>query len=235
MQFSTKLEPIASKLDLAQQVGFEFAEFWITEAMLEDVDAILQVAQGRKMGYVIHFPNSGLLDGRALANAARLYRELSCQAMVIHEPMMRSCGSRLLGIDPDLRLCVENSMHRGDRLLNWAEQHDWLTLDVEHFWKFHLQDAPFSELLDRLRDFLDRYVVKIGHVHLPGYAPGHPEHRPAHHHAALACAVFDLLSERGYQHFIVSELDLPYQTERELRADVALFRDWTATAAASNH
>jgi hypothetical protein len=49
----------------------------------------------------------------------------------------------------------------------------------------------------------------------------------------LACAVFDLLSERGYQHFIVSELDLPYQSEEELRADVTLFRDWTATAAAS--
>ena len=107
-----------------------------------------------------------------------------------------------------------------------AERNPGLTLDVEHLWKFTLGDASLEILLDSLRVFLTHYGHKLRHVHLPGYWPGFPEHRPMYCARDMIFPVFSLLAEAGYEGFVVSEVELEYQNVHELRMDVLLHEAW---------
>ncbi len=227
LHFATKLAPEPAPLDLARSAGFQCSEFWMNGDRLLDIRPILDAIRGRGMRHVIHFPNSGPLGEEQLSNAVRLYRAIGSDAMVIHTPMLRSYGPRLLELDPGVKLCVENGIEAGADFSDWAERNEWLTLDVEHVWKFALRDAPLDQLLDTVREILATHGSRIRHVHLPGYSPGAPEHRPAHYSPDLVLPVFDLLQDIGFGGLIVSELDHEFQTLDHLRKDVALFRAWS--------
>jgi len=226
LNFATKLAPESDKLDQAQEAGFRCAEFWLCEDHLADVDPILEMAALRDMRFVPHFPNKGLLSQDQLANAVRLYRELGCRAMVIHKPMLRSYGNRLFELEPDLRVAVENGRQRGDDFAAWAGDHEGLTLDIEHVWKFTLRDCPLEELLLFVRDFFAQHGRKVRHIHLPGYVPGSEEHHPAYRSPDLVTAMWDFLASIRFDGLIVSELNCEFQTPEHLSRDWALFREW---------
>src|SRR4029079_3124628 len=102
-------------------------------------------------------------------------------------------------LDPSLRLGVENHKLTPSALAHWAQRHDGLTLDVEHVWKFTFPGAPLETLLGELRTFLARHGHKLRHVHLPGFLPGWPEHRPMYCARDLVFPVLTLLNDIGFE------------------------------------
>ena len=76
--------------------------------------------------------------------------------------------------------------------------------------------------------FRDRAPLadKLRHVHLPGYLPGFPEHRPMYCARDMVFGVLALLAEFRFEGLIVSEVNAEYQNPNDLRMDVLLFETW---------
>jgi hypothetical protein len=74
---------------------------------------------------------------------------------------------------------------------HWADLNPGLALDVEHLWMFGNQHLMLDNFLSIVRDLLHSYSFKLYHVHLPGYLPGYPEHRPMYCSRDLVYGVFD--------------------------------------------
>lgn len=226
LKFATKLAPNRDKVERARNAGFRSAEIWLDSGWLDQSDRVLDATYWSDMEFVPHFPNEGNLTDDQLQNAVSLYQQLGCQTMVIHKPMLRSYGRRLLEMEPHLRLAVENGRQRKSDFWTWAESHEYLTLDVEHVWKFTLRDCSYGELLDTVDEFLDRFGHKVLHLHMPGYVPGQPEHRPAYRNANLCHAIWSRMEKRRFLGLVVSEADVEFQTDQHLRRDVILFDRW---------
>ena len=226
LNLATKFKPKAEAFSMAQAAGFESAELWLDEKYLRNHDRIVHLAQQSAMSFALHFPNRGDLDLRVLENAVDLYRRLECSAMVIHAPMLAAYGELLLAIDPMIRLATENHRLKPSQFLRWADENRWLTLDVEHLWKFTLKDAPLSALLESINDFLRRYAHKLIHIHMPGYLPGGGEHRPMYCSREMVQGVLTRLDTTGYENLIVSEVNKEFQNLYELSMDMLLFQHW---------
>jgi hypothetical protein len=226
LKVATKFRPKADAFEKAHAAGCRYAEFWLNAKWLDQWQSVARLAQQYPFGYGLHFPNRNDLNDATLHAATLLYRELNCSAMVIHAPMLRCYGQRLLEHDSTLRLGVEN--HRLDLagFERWAVENTWLTLDVEHLWKLTLEDSPVDALLDAVDDFLSRFRDKLVHVHLPGYVPGRDEHRPMYCSREMVLSVFSLLADYQFDGLIVSEVNAQFQNVHELRMDVLLFERW---------
>jgi sugar phosphate isomerase/epimerase len=132
----------------------------------------------------------------------------------------------LLRLGPELRLAVENHKLTPEGFATWADANANLTLDVEHLWKFTRRDGPLEDLLQQLQEFLTNFAGKLRHVHLPGYWPGLPEHRPMYCARDMIFPVLSLLDRSGFEGFVVSEVNLIYQNLEELSMDVLLVEAW---------
>jgi hypothetical protein len=108
----------------------------------------------------------------------------------------------------------------------WAERNPGLALDVEHLWMLTLPGVPLSRLLEEVRGFLARFGEKLRHVHMPGYWPGLPEHRPMYCAHELVFGVLSLLADVNFEGLVVSEVSPAYQNPTELRMDTLLFDVW---------
>lgn len=227
LKLATKFAPQPAAFETAYRAGYRHAELYLDHAVLARVPDVIRLARSYPNEYVPHFPNrADHLDLGSLQAAVELTRSLESRCLVIHRPMLDRFGADLLALEPDLCLAVENHKLTPAQLSEWAERSPWLTLDVEHFWKFTHHDAPLPVMLERLRDFLVRHAAKIRHVHLPGYWPGLPEHRPMHCAREMVFPVLALLAEFGFDGLIVSEVNLDYQNALDLRIDVLLFDRW---------
>ena len=226
LKFATKFVPDLPHFQGASAAGYSFAEFFLNGKLLDRWQEIAEAAQGFSMGYALHFPNRGDLTASQLSAAVNLFRELDCSAIVIHEPMRRRYQDALLQRDSSLPLGVENHRLDPDGFARWADENVWLTLDCEHLWKYTLGDAPLNRFLAEVRDFLLAYGSKLVHVHLPGYLPGHEEHRPMYCSRDMVHGVFTLLADVGFAGLIVSEVNPQYQNVLELQMDVLLQRRW---------
>jgi hypothetical protein len=69
---------------------------------------------------------------------------------------------------------------------------------------------------------------------MPGYLPGHGEHRPMYCSRDLVLASFSLLEDAGYQEFVVSEVNPEFQTSCDLQMDVLLAQRWQQLRAETN-
>jgi hypothetical protein len=225
LNVATKFVPDVSFFDQAFHAGFHCGEFWLNEEWLLKVETIIERAKYYPMKYVAHFPNKAV-SSKGIECAVKLYRELGCRAMVIHEPMFRRHGEEILKLEPGLRLGVENHRLSPKEFEQWAEHYPGLTWDVEHFWKFTHEDCSLKDLLKYARTFLEKHVDKLRHVHLPGYVRGEEEHRPMYCNRDFVLAMFELFEEFRYDGLIVSEVDNEYQNPHDLRMDVLLFERW---------
>lgn len=223
---ATKFAPLETAFATAAQAGFGFAEFWLDCSYLADWQTIVRIAGEFPLQYALHFPNRGDLDDGALDQAVALYQVLGCATMVIHQPMFRRYHERLLDRDPALRLAVENHHLDIGQLDRWIGEYQWLTLDVEHFWKFTLEDASLATFLGHLQELLNRIAGKLAHIHLPGYLPGYAEHRPMYCAREMVLPVLSILAAQRFEGFVVSEVDLEFQNPTELRMDTLLFDRW---------
>ena len=226
LHLATKFPPSIDAFETAYRAGFRFAELWTDGQVLENWTKVVEMASGFPMQYAIHFPNRGDLSDAAIQGAIELYNALSCSAIVIHKPMFRRYAEQLLAIDPDIRLGVENHRLSEVKFEKWARKNEWLTLDVEHLWKYTLRDAPLGVLIERVDELLHQHGDKLAHVHLPGYVPGQEEHRPMYCSREMIFEVMDLLANNEYQQLVVAESDARFQNEAELQMDVLLFRRW---------
>ena len=226
LKVATKFKPKAAAFETAQAAGFHYAEFWLDKRWLSEWKSVARQAQEFQLRCALHFPNRGELGETTLCDAVRLYRQLECSAMVIHAPMLRRYGQRLVELDSTLRLGVENHRLTPAEFDHWACEHQWLTLDIEHLWKFTLADASTDTLLKALEEFLRRFGDKLIHVHLPGYAPGCDEHRPMYCSREMVLPVLSLLADHQFDGLIVSEVNAQFQNFHELRMDVLLFERW---------
>ena len=226
LKLSTKFKATRQAIQTAVDAGFEYAELWLDAKFLENWTEVSQLAIESPLEYALHFPNGGKLSESHLAQAIELYRALKCSAMVIHQPMIDLHGSRLRQIDQGVRLGVENHRLSPEEFFRWAERHQWLTLDVEHLWMITLADCTLTQLLETVRQFLDRFHEKLIHVHLPGYVPGYVEHRPMYCSREMVLEVMSMLAEYRFDGLMVSESNPEYQNPSELRMDVLLFDRW---------
>lgn len=226
LKLATKFIPERHAFETAWRAGFRYAEFWLDENLLDDWQVVAEMAADYPLDYVLHFPNRKKLEPQHLDCCVRLYEALNCRAMVIHRPMFDQFGAGLLERKPDIILAVEN--HRLDPAAfdAWANENEYLTLDVEHVWMFTLPDAALSEILEYVERFLDRFADKLRHVHMPGYVPGYDEHRPMYCSRDMVFGVMSLLEKIGFGGFVVSEVNSEYQNELDLRMDRLLFDRW---------
>jgi hypothetical protein len=228
LKLATKFRPDAAAFALAEQAGFRHAEIWLDTALLADWEAIVSWSVSYPFEYVLHFPNRLNLDRAALQQTVALYRALGCRCLVIHQPMFDRYGALLRQHEPAVVLAVENHKLTPDAFDRWTDASPALTLNVEHLWKYTLQDAPLPVLLEAVQRFLKRCGPKLRHVHLPGYWIGMAEHRPMYCAREMIFPVLDLLAEAAFQGLIVSEANPEYQNAHELRQDVLLFGAWAA-------
>jgi sugar phosphate isomerase/epimerase len=226
LKLATKLNPRPDGLETAYRAGYRYAELWLDQRLLLNWQTIYQVASDYPISYALHFPNQLNLEPETLEQICSLYRQLGCPSLVIHQPMVDKFRESLLHIDPEVRLAVENHKLTVDDFANWATRNAWLTLDIEHLWKFTLRDATLEVLLDHLQKFLTRFGDKLVHVHLPGYWPGFNEHRPMYCAREMIFPVLSLLAEARFEGFVVSEVDAEYQNLAELSMDGLLFNAW---------
>ena len=226
LKLATKFVPRREFIEQAHGAGFRHAELWLDEAVLAGWREVAELARQYPLEYALHFPNRLELHPAALEHAVALYRALGCQCMVIHQPSLDRYGEALGRLDAGVRLAVENHRLDRDALARWAEGSPGLTLDVEHLWKFTLRDAPLSRLLDEVAGLLARWGSKLRHVHLPGYLPGQPEHRPMYASRDMVFGVLSLLAEARFGGLAVSEVNPEYQNPNDLRMDVLLFDTW---------
>jgi hypothetical protein len=233
LSLATKFVAERSAFETAYGAGFRAAEFWLDANWLAKTESIASVAHDFSMRYALHFPNQGPLSHNLLQATADLYRRLDCTALVIHQPMFDRYAADLKKIDPDLHLAVENHVLDLAGVDRWAELSPGLTLDVEHLWKFTLQDAPLATLLEHVDRILGRYAGKLHHVHLPGYLPGREEHQPIHYSEQMASEVLTRLAAHGFSKLVVSESEVVFQTSEFLRKDVDFFERWARLSKAT--
>lgn len=225
-QLATKLKPSREGLEAAEQAGLSAVEFWTDASTLEGQAQLAALVGDFEFQVVVHFPNRGQLSHEHLSNAVQLYEALSCEAMVIHQPMFAKYGEDLLALSPSLRLGVENHRLSVEQFGLWAESNRWLTLDVEHLWKFTLGDCPLSELDAALKEFLAKFGHKLAHVHLPGYLPGCEEHRPMYCSRDMIMVVLSSLADAGFEGLVVSEVNAQFQNVHDMGMDVLLVDRW---------
>jgi hypothetical protein len=198
LKFATKFLPCAEAFETAFRAGFRDAEFWLDASVLRGWQSVAAMSRQYSFHYALHFPNRGSLPAETLEQAVMLYRELDCEAMVIHQPMFDKHAARLLALEPALDLAIENHDLAQTEFDHWAERSPGLTLDVEHLWKYTLEDCSLNELLTVVQRFLAKHGHKLHHVHLPGYQVGCEEHRPIHHSPQMAAGVLSLLADFGF-------------------------------------
>lgn len=226
LNLATKFAPQVPAMETAYRAGYRFAELWLDQSVLADWQRTAQNASCHPFGYAMHFPNRLDSSPEALEQAACLYRKVNSRCLVMHQPMYDKYGETLMRLEPALQLAVENHKLSRERLIDWAERNPGLTLDVEHLWKFTLQDCPLAELLDQVQTFLKNFGHKLRHVHLPGYWPGFQEHRPMYCAREMLFPVLSLLGQARFEGLVVSEANPEFQNYAELRMDVLLFDAW---------
>jgi sugar phosphate isomerase/epimerase len=231
---ATKTRPTRRGLTVVQQSGFSAVELWTDANILRRHEAVIALSRGFALDYALHFPNRCDLTPELLRDAGRLYEQLDCRAMVIHDPVYQRYGDQLLGINPSLRLGVENHQLTISQFHDWAERNRWLTLDIEHLWMLTLENGPLALLLDTLYEFLRRYSEKLVHVHLPGYIPHYDEHRPMYCSREMVMSALSLLADVRFDGFVVSEVNTEYQNICDLNMDVLLWRRWQQLREQSN-
>jgi hypothetical protein len=225
---ATKFLPTPETYAVARQSGFRRAELWTDAAVLSNWSALVPLALSSGLGHAMHFPNRIDQSPETLEHVVALSHALDCSAVVIHQPHFDRHSAALVRLTPSLRLAVENHKLTPDEFLDWAGSNPGLTLDVEHLWKFTLEDASLATLLKEVRLFLARFADKLVHVHLPGYLPGQAEHRPMYCSRDMVLGVLSLLEEARFAGLIVSEVDQAYQNVHDLQMDVLLFQRWQA-------
>lgn len=192
--------------------------------------SVVATAKQYPLDYALHFPNRQELSDVAVEGIVDLYKALGVRVMVIHRPQYELFAHALYHLDLSLVLAVENHRLNSYEFEEWAQLNDWLTLDVEHLWKFTLQDTSVEKLESFLCDFLERHSHKVRHVHLPGYAPGlvpgYDEHRPMYCSRDMVFRVLDLLENVGHDGLVVSEVIEEFQNPLDLRMDRLLFDRW---------
>jgi sugar phosphate isomerase/epimerase len=224
LRLATKFKPEPAAFETAVRAGFRHAELWTDATLLMQGKSLAALARQYPLGYAVHFPNRLEQPPEVLQAAVELYQALQAHALVLHASHYLRHGEALLRLDPHLQLAVEN--HRIDSLESWAEAYPGLALDIEHLWMYGPPQRSLGELLALLRVFFFHYGSKVLHIHLPGYLPGQPEHRPMYCSRDLVMGVWDLLAERRFEGLVVSEVNPEYQNEKELRMDVLLFELW---------
>jgi sugar phosphate isomerase/epimerase len=232
LKLATKFAPQADAFETALKAGFRYAEFWLSPELLQQSDAIVQLARQYPLAYVPHMPNKRV-DQAVLLATIDLARQLNCETVVLHQPIMDAWGAEFQTRCPEVKLAVENHNLNEKEFWQWAERNPGLNLDVEHLWMFTLKDSPLGQLEKMLQKFLERFADKLNHVHLPGYWPGLEEHRPMYCSRELMWAVWPLLSEISFSGFVVSEVNRPDQTVQHLQMDRLLYESWQLNAAAS--
>ena len=232
LKLATKFAPHPDAFDTAIRAGFQYAEFWLSPELLQQTDAIVQLARQYPLAYVPHLPNKRV-DQTVLRATIDLARQLNCQAVVLHQPMMDAWGAEFQVHWPEGKLAVENHQLSEKEFWQWAERNPGLNLDVEHLWMFTLKDAPLAQLEKMVLKFLDRFADKLHHVHLPGYWPGMEEHRPMYCSRELMEVIWPMLANIAFQGLVVSEVNRPDQTFQHLQMDQLLYESWLLRVAAS--
>jgi hypothetical protein len=232
LKLATKFAPTASAFATAHEAGFAWAEIYLDAAILANWQEAVALAGACPLGYALHFPNRLRDPGPALEQTVALYRGIAARCVVIHQPMFDRHAEALLRLGPELSLAIENHHLTPEALIDWAEKAPGMALDIEHLWAYTWPDVPLAQLLQEVRGFLGRFGGKLRHVHLPGYLPGQPWHRPMYCSRDLVFGMFALLDEMGFEGLVVSEVEVEFQCLHELRMDVLLFEAWQARQSA---
>ena len=226
LRLATKFLPERSAFQQAHDAGFRHAEFFLNRDLLERVDDILALARQFDMRYALHFPNKADLQEVHLQECVRLFHEVNASAIVIHPPLLKKYADQLRAIDSGVVLAIETMRVPADELLAWVEQHQAVTLDMEHIWMFTLPEASLDEFLKLVRSVFQHHAHCVKHVHMPGQLPGHGEHRPMYTSREFCLGVFDILADFSFDGLVVSEVDMPYQNPFYLRMDALLYEGW---------
>lgn len=226
LKIATKFLPELSAFKQAYDAGFRNVEIFLNSAVLERVDDVVRMSHGFDMNYALHFPNKPELDESHLRNCCRLAEELNVTAVVIHEPMFRRYIESLTAIDSNIPLAIENQRVPAADLAAWVQERGSVTLDIEHIWMFSLPEATMEQLFALVREVFEAASECIKHIHMPGYLPGQGEHRPMYTSREFCTGVFDILADYDFAGLVVSEVDMQFQNEFELRMDMLLFERW---------
>jgi sugar phosphate isomerase/epimerase len=236
MQLATKFKPDAdAPFQTALAAGLRCAELWTGPDVLDNWQAVVERARRFDLRYALHFPNRRDLTDAHLQNFVELYRALGCRSATIHQLEFDRYGATMQQSADDVCLAVENSHLDVPGFHRWAEANRYLTFDVEHVWFLTLPESHLDAVLEFIVDFLEKHAAKIRHVHMPGYTPGMPDHRPMHTSRMFVTRALTLLRHFGYDGFVVSEVDVQYQNIDDLQKDRVLFEQCMRIFEQSGH
>lgn len=224
---STKFSPEATNFEKAVFAGYSSAELYTTPTRLMSWRSLSKIARSFELNYALHFPTVGKILHQTAEDMACLARDLNCNIVVVHKEHL-DVAREIKFMAPEIQLAVENHFIHFNDLGNWLRTCSAATLDIEHLWKFTLHDCELSALLPVVKQLLHEHGDKIKHIHLPGYLPGQAEHKPMYCSRDMVLGVFDILYAEDYEGMVVSELNVPFQNEFELKMDRLLFESWQA-------
>lgn len=230
MILATKFKPDAdAPFQTAVDAGMRAAELWTGPDVLDDWQAVAERCSRFDLRYRLHFPTKRTLTDDHLRAFVELARAVGSRVAVIHRLEMGKYGAAVQALDSQLELAVENGHLPPADFAEWEATYPFLTLDAEHLWLFTHAGITLDRAVDEAAAFLRRNGSKLRHVHLPGYCGTADEHRPMYFSREYVTSILSLLDERGYDGFVVSEINLPYQNHDDIRRDVALFAEWQQT------
>lgn len=224
---STKFSPEATNFEKAVFAGYNAAELYTTPTRLMSWRSLSKIARSFELNYALHFPTVGKATYQTAEEMACLARDLNCNIVVVHEDHLEIAKEIKL-IAPEIQLAVENHFIHFNDLDTWLRTYGAATLDIEHLWKYTLHDCELSALLPVVQKLMHEHGEKIKHIHLPGYLPGQAEHKPMYCSRDMVLSIFDILHAEKYEGMVVSELNVPFQNEFELKMDRLLFESWQA-------
>lgn len=228
---ATRTQASQSAFAPADEAEITNIELQLSEDDLLAWEETAKIAEKGNFNYIVKFPTTLDLSDEALQNCVKLCAVLNTDVLVIHEPMSKKFGQRLVELAPTLKLAVENNRFTAKRLTEWAETNDALALDVEHFWKFTLEDGDQTKTIELLTQFIRTYAAKIAVVHASGYQPGQQVHRPMYCNRDLTFAALSALADKNFAGFVVSEVADEYMNRRDLVMDRELVASWLEQAA----
>lgn len=231
IKHATRTQASQSDFATADEAEITNIELQLSTDDLLNWEETAKIAEKGNFNYIVKFPTSLEVADEALQNCVKLCAVLNTDVLVIHEPMAKKFGKQLAELAPNLKLAVENNRFTAKRLTEWAESHAALALDVEHFWKFTLEDGDQAKTLELLTQFIRAYGQKIAAVHISGYQPGQQVHRPMYCNRDLTFAVLSALAEKSFSGFIVGEVAAEYMNRRDLVMDRELVASWQEQAA----
>jgi hypothetical protein len=188
-----------------ERAGLEAVELYLSESIMGDLKAVINLCQDFPFVYAVHAPS----DSYNPLKLAELVKVINARVVVFHNIFWDAEWEEVIRVFKNIRtkLCVENVSSIHEPLRFMRRYGIGRCLDLEHL---QIECAGVYE-----EEFV-RVMKEAAHIHLTGYTFGSDLWHTHLHHSEQHCIyMLNLLEKSGYRGFVVSEARPSLQTYEE--------------------